>query len=236
MLTLVLVKPNKFTVLFVQASILTWTYLRCDWWLVDKSMRVIIHICCQTQGRISRLRYVKSGPGQMQYNYNSSYSVCNIQLNINPPILVIWRPSNARYTPHLRPNTGHISLFALRQPDDSIKLNVITDLHIEASVINWTYFRCNCRYGDNSMLAILHLSSQMQPKSSGSCYVTSGPSQIQYNYSSSYGGFNFQLNVSPLRMVVYRQIDIYYTPHLQPHRAHNNRITQCQFWSPLNPI
>jgi hypothetical protein len=51
---------------------------------------------------------------------------------------------------------------------------------------------------------ILHICSQIQPKSSSLRYVKSGPSQIQYNYSSSCAGINIQLNVSPLRLAVYR--------------------------------
>jgi hypothetical protein len=47
-------------------------------------MRVILHICCQIQSTISGLRYLNSGPRQMEYNYSSSYAVFNIQLNVSP--------------------------------------------------------------------------------------------------------------------------------------------------------
>jgi hypothetical protein len=56
----------------------------------------------------------------------------------------------------------------------------------------------------------------MQPKSSGLRYVDTGHSEIQYSYSSCHSGINIQLNVSPLLLVVYRQIDVCYTSHLLP--------------------
>jgi hypothetical protein len=173
------VKYNKITTLAIQAAIFHWAQIHRCWWYVDNSMRVIHHFCCQMQPISSRLRYVNAGPSQIQYNCCSCHSGFNIQLNVSPLLLVVYRQIDTCYTPQLLPNTGHISLCALRQLDDSVKLNVITDLHIEASVINWTYFRCNCRYGDNSMIAVRHLCSKMQPKFCGSCYVNSGPSQIQ---------------------------------------------------------
>jgi hypothetical protein len=108
-------KSNIITVLLVQASIFIWMYLRCDWWIIDKSMRVILHICCQIQSTISGVRYAISGPGQMPYIYNSSSSGCNIPLNVNPTMLVILRQSNVRYTPHSLPNAGQIGQITLRQ-------------------------------------------------------------------------------------------------------------------------
>jgi uncharacterized integral membrane protein len=52
---------------------------------------------------------------------------------------------------------------------------------------------------------MLHLCNQMQPKSNRLRYVNSGPSQNQYIYISCHLGWNIQLNVSPLRLVIYRQ-------------------------------
>jgi hypothetical protein len=52
------------------------------------------------------LRSVKSGPSQIQYNYSSSYAGCNIQLNVSPMLLVVYRQLNARHTPHLQPNSA----------------------------------------------------------------------------------------------------------------------------------
>jgi hypothetical protein len=146
------VKSNIITFLDTQSTIFNLTYLFRYWSYVDNSMRGILHICFQIQSTISGLRYVKSGPNQIQYNYICWYSGVNIQLNVSPSILVICRQFNERYTPHYLSNTGHISQFALRQLWGSVELNVLTDLHIESSVINWTYFRCYYRYVDNSVL------------------------------------------------------------------------------------
>jgi hypothetical protein len=65
MSTLVTVKSNTVTVLAIQASIFNWKYLRCYWWFIDKSIRVILHICCQIHAQypvyaMSILVHVKS--------------------------------------------------------------------------------------------------------------------------------------------------------------------------------
>jgi hypothetical protein len=100
MSTLVLVKPNKVIVLLVRASIFNWTYLRCDWWFIDKSMRVILHSCCQIMRASSCIRYVNHCPGRIKYIYISCYSGFNIQLNVSPLRLVVYRQIDACYTSH----------------------------------------------------------------------------------------------------------------------------------------
>jgi hypothetical protein len=92
------------------------------------------------------------------------------------------------------------------------------------------------RYCYNSMGVKLHSCCQMQPKSSRSRYVNTGRSQIKYIYSSCHSGYNYQLNVSPLRLVVCRQIDAFYTPHLLPNAAWIVQITLCQHWTQSNSI
>jgi hypothetical protein len=87
----------------------------CDWWFIDNSMRVILHTCCHTQGTITGLRYVNSGPRQIQYNYSSSYARFNIQLYVSPRRLAVYRLIDACYTPNLLPNTGHNIRFTLCQ-------------------------------------------------------------------------------------------------------------------------
>jgi hypothetical protein len=112
----------------VQASTFNWMYLRCDWWIIDKSMRVIHHICYQIQSTISGLRYVKSGPSQIQYNYFSWYSGSNIQLIVSPLRLVVYRQIDACYTSHLLPNTGHnirITLCQLWSRSNPIQLHFL---------------------------------------------------------------------------------------------------------------
>jgi hypothetical protein len=109
------VKSNIITFLDIQSSISNWTYLRCYCWCIDKLMRVILHTCCEVQGTAAVLCYVKSGPGKMQYCYNSSSSGCNIPLNVNPSMLVILLQFNARYTPQLLPNAAQILQITLSQ-------------------------------------------------------------------------------------------------------------------------
>jgi hypothetical protein len=117
-----------------------------------------------------------------------------------------------------------------------VKSNISTFLDFRASIFNWTYLRCDWSFIDQLLRAIHHICSQIQSRISGLRYVNSGPRQIQYNYSSSYAGFNIQLNVSPLRLVDYRQIDACYTSHLLPNTRHNIRFTLCQQWCQPNPI
>jgi hypothetical protein len=115
MSNLVPVKSNIISVLLKLASTYNCTYLRCDRWFIDKSVRVIFHTFCLIQSTISGLRYVRSGLGKMLYNYNSCYSGCNIQLTVNPTILVMCRQFNGRYTPLLQPNAVHNIRFKLFQ-------------------------------------------------------------------------------------------------------------------------
>jgi hypothetical protein len=81
------------------------------------------------------------------------------------------------------------------------------------------------------MRAILHICCQMQPGYCRLRYLSIGPSQIQYNYSTSYAGFNILFYVTPLLLVMYRVIDQRYTTHLLPNTVHHIRFTLCQLWS-----
>jgi hypothetical protein len=109
------VKSNIMTFLAIQSSIFNWTYLRCYCWCIDKSVRVILHTCCEIQGIAAILCYVISGPGKMQYNYNSSSSGYNIPLNVNPKMMAILQQFKERYTPHSLSNTEHNIRFTLYQ-------------------------------------------------------------------------------------------------------------------------
>jgi ribosomal protein S27E len=68
--------------------------------------------------------------------------------------------------------------------------NVITAPHIQASIFNWTYLCCYCRYPDIWMRVELQIWCQKQRTSSRLRCVDCGPMHIQCNYSSAYSGFN----------------------------------------------
>jgi hypothetical protein len=68
--------------------------------------------------------------------------------------------------------------------------NVITAPHIQASIFNWTYLCCYCRYPDIWMRVELQICCQKQRTSSRLRCVDCGPVHIQCNYSSAYSGFN----------------------------------------------
>jgi hypothetical protein len=104
---------NAITVTYIQASTFKWTYLLSYWRHLDNSMSVILQTWCQIQRTSSNLRYVNCGPGHIQWNDNTTYSVFNIQLNVSALLLYISRQFNARYSANLEPNTAHIVQFTL---------------------------------------------------------------------------------------------------------------------------
>jgi hypothetical protein len=104
---------NVITAPHIQATILNWTYLRCNWRYSDTSIRVILQIWCQIQRTSSGLRYVNCGSGHIQCIYSCSYSNFNIHLNVSAMLLEISRQFNERYTAILVPNTAHVLRFTL---------------------------------------------------------------------------------------------------------------------------
>jgi hypothetical protein len=125
---LVPVKYNIVTVLDIQASIFNWTYLRSNWWRIDKSVSIILHISCQILGILSGLSVANTGHRQIQYSYSSSYAAFNIHLNVSTSILVVYRYIDACYNPNLLPNTGHNIRFTLCQiwpPSNPMQLHFL---------------------------------------------------------------------------------------------------------------
>jgi hypothetical protein len=60
------------------------------------------------QRTTSRWRCLNCGPGHIQCNYSSTYSVFNIQLNVSPPLSEINRQMKGPYSANFMPNTVHI--------------------------------------------------------------------------------------------------------------------------------
>jgi hypothetical protein len=104
---------NVVTSPHIKASVCNWKYLLCYWRYLDNSMRAILQTWCQIQRTSSGLRYVNYGPGHIQWNDNTAYSVFNIQLNVSALLLEICRQFSERYTAILVPNTAHILQFML---------------------------------------------------------------------------------------------------------------------------
>jgi hypothetical protein len=136
-------------------------------------MSVILHICSQIQPKSSRLRYVKSAPSQIKYNYSFSYAGFNIQLNVSPLRLVVYRQIDACYTSHLLLNTGHNIQFMLCQLCSRSKSNIITVLLVQASTFKRMYLRCDWPFIDKLLRVILHICSQIQGTISGLRYINS---------------------------------------------------------------
>jgi hypothetical protein len=106
---------NVIRVTCIQSSIFTWTYLRCYWRYLDKSMCVIVQAWCQIQRTFSSLRYLNCGLGHIQCTYSSIYSGFNIQLNTSALPLRICRQFNAPYTANMVPNMEQILQFTLSE-------------------------------------------------------------------------------------------------------------------------
>jgi hypothetical protein len=111
--TQVPVKSNTITVLLMQPSMFNWTYLRCNWWCIDKSMRVILHICRHIQDTTAGSRNFNSGPRQNQRICRLAYFLLNNKINIYMFLVHIRWQCHGPYTPNLLPHTANIIRFEL---------------------------------------------------------------------------------------------------------------------------
>jgi hypothetical protein len=80
------------------------------------------------------------------------------------------------------------------------------------------------------MRLILQTLCQIQRTSSSLRYMNCGPGHVQSTYSSTYSGFNIQLNVSALLLEISRQFSVRYTANLVPNTAHILQFTLCELW------
>jgi hypothetical protein len=94
---------SVITATHIQAAIFNWTYLRCYWRYLDNSMSFILKTWCQIQCSSSSLSSLNCGPGHIQCKYSSAYSGFNLQMNVSPPLLEIYRQFCERYTANLVP-------------------------------------------------------------------------------------------------------------------------------------
>jgi hypothetical protein len=125
---------------------------------------VILQTLCQIQCTTSRFRYVPSGPGHIQCSYTSTYSGFNIQLNVSPPLLEIYRQFNEPYTATLVPiqrtcsslrytncGHGHIQcIYCSTYSGFNIQLNV-------SALILGICRQFNVRYTANMMPNAVHI-------------------------------------------------------------------------------
>jgi hypothetical protein len=71
----------------------------------------------------------------------------------------------------------------------------------------------------------------IQRTSSRLRYVNCGAGHIQCIYSSTYSGFNIQMNVSALLFYICRQFSERYTANVVPNITHIHQITLSELWS-----
>jgi hypothetical protein len=74
---------------------------------------------------------------------HSTKRICNAIGDISTIQCMLYYKLGAKYS-------AHPPVFAMWTVIPDI-CNVITAPHIQASIFNWTYLRCNCRYHINSM-------------------------------------------------------------------------------------
>jgi hypothetical protein len=133
-------------------------------------MRVILQILCQIQSPSSGLRYVKCGPGHIQYIYSSAHSDFNIHLNVSALLLEISRQFNARYTANLVPNTAHILRFTIcelwsRTYTMHLQVHIFRHQYsferICPAIVHITTIQCSIYYKLGSNYSALHLAFAM---------------------------------------------------------------------------
>jgi hypothetical protein len=81
------------------------------------------------------------------------------------------------------------------------------------------------------MRLILQTLCQIQRTSTRLRYLNCGPGHIQCNYSSTYSGFNIQVNQSVLLLEISRYFDATYTENLMSNTALILQFTVCELWS-----
>ena len=86
-------------------------------------------------------------------------------------------------------------------------------------------------YVGNTMHATLHICCQIQWTQSSLSYAKSRPSQIQRIFSFVYSVLCIQTDVSPHLLLMCRQFDTRYTPHLLPNTGRINWFALCQLWT-----
>ena len=65
------------------------------------------HICCQTRGTTSGLRYVNYSLCEDQRICSYADPVLNIEINVPPFLLITWQQYDVCPSPHIVPNTGY---------------------------------------------------------------------------------------------------------------------------------
>jgi hypothetical protein len=222
---------NVATSAHIQSSVFNWTYLQPYWRYLDKSMRVILQTWSHIQRTSSSLYYVDCGPGHIQWNDNTGYSVFNIQQNVFALLLgdistiqwALYCNLGAKYR-------ARIPVYVMSAVVPDI-YNVITVTYIQASKFKWTYMRCYWKYPDISVCVILPTWCQIQRTPSSLRYLNCGPRYIECNYTSAYSGVNNQLSVSALLLEICRQFNAPYTAILVPNTAHILQFTLSELWT-----
>ena len=115
------------------------------------------------------------------------------------------------------------------------KSSAFAVLHIRASIFNCTYLRNYWWYDDDSVRVITHICCQIQRSSCSLRYFSTDSGQNQCNYCSGNSSLTILFKASPLLLVMCRQFDARYIPHMLPSTEHDIQFALCHVWSRSNP-
>jgi hypothetical protein len=172
---------------------------------------------------------VNSGPDQIERNYSSTYSGFNIHLNVSALLLEICRQINAPYTAILVPNTAHILQFTLNSGPDHIQLNYSStysgfNIQLNVSALQLEICRQFSERYTATLVTIQRTTSSLRN-------VNCGPGHVQCHYSSTYLGYNSQLNVSRSLLAICQEFNAPYTANMVPNTAQILHFTLSELWS-----
>jgi hypothetical protein len=193
-------------------------------------MCVILQTWCQIQRTPSSLRYLNCRPRHIQCSYSSEYSSSNIQRNVSALLLEMSRQFSEHYTGNLVPK---------QRTTSSLRNLNCGPGHVQCSYSS-AYLGFNIQLNVSALLLEIcrqfseHYTANLVPKqrtTSSLRNLNCGPGHIQCTYSSTYSGFNIQLNVSLPLLEIFRQLNVRYTANMVPNTARTLQSTLSELWS-----
>jgi hypothetical protein len=168
---------NVITAPHVNASIFKWTYLGCYWRNLDNWTRYTAKLVPNTEHIVQFTLCELWSP---TYTMHLLFRIICLQYSAERTCAAIGDMPTFRCALYCKLGakySAHPPVYAMRAVVPDI-YNVITVTHIQASILKWTCLRCNWRYPDNSMRAILQTRCQIQRTSSSLRYVDCGSGHI----------------------------------------------------------
>jgi hypothetical protein len=127
----------------------------------------------------------------------------------------------ALYRKHWAKYCAHPPVFAMKELWSRTYTMHLQLRILSASIFNWTYVRCSCRYHDNSMHVTLQTWCQIQRTPSSFRYVNSDPGHIQCIYISAYSVLQYSTericaaigHITTIQCALYCKLGAKYSAH-----------------------